>query len=617
MYPPSHRFVAESAASLAERLSLAMADRAELSLGITPKGLLLDGVAIEPLPAILRDFAQRLHRKNIGTIQILQGVSREEVVTMLSALTAPNADEDVGHTGLRLDRLRIEPMVYDVLAFADPLFDQELDDVFWAALVEAAFGRRLLDDEAMPSSSQVAAALSGRIAASAESARRVFEALAGFASALAGRPERSSGSARRRFVDVLSGLSRATTTRVVSAAPTQHSRRRFLRETIALVPPVLLMQILESVAEADGEPISPQLRWLLGKLAGTEGLGDQAATGEFAGEVLGLVEEWEGVGIEDDEDQDPRLGLEPARTLAVGLDLDDGSELTCHAARALADRGRLLRVLEMLDTTGNAPAVVEAVSDAVLQPGMLGQLLQAVPLDFALIARVAAHAGVDAADPLLDALAVAEERTTRRRLLDVLSQVGPGAERVLLRRLEGAPWYLARNILATLAHFPAVTDLGPIFAAFGSEDVRVRQVALKILLHEPASRARAASEALLSGDDVLIRTALGSLVDECPPALVAPVIGVLTHPNEELRLHAIRLLAESNNPLIVPQLLRLVRTTRGFFRRTRLQSKSRTMLAALEVLARRWSNHRPVLAILRQAEKSSDVEIKAALGKSA
>ena len=95
------------------------------------------------------------------------------------------------------------------------------------------------------------------------------------------------------------------------------------------------------------------------------------------------------------------------------------------------------------------------------------------------------------------------------------------------------------------------------------------------------------------------------------------MLGVLTHPNEELRLQAIRLLADSNNPLVVPQLLRLVRTTRGLFRRTRLQSKSRTMLAALEVLARRWSNHRPVLTVLHQAEKSSDAEIRAALGKPA
>ena len=514
MYPPSHRFVSESAASLAQRLTLAMGEHGGLSIGVTPKGLLLDGVAVEPLPALLREFAQRLHRKNIGTIQVMRDVTRDEVLTMLSALTASDADQTVGQTGLRLERLRVEPLVYDVLAFGDPLFDNELDDVFWAQLVEAAFGRQLAGDEAVPSSIQVAAALSERVASSAESARRVFEALAGFASALVSRGDRGSGSARRRFVDVLSGLSRATTSRVVSAAPTQPVRRRFLRETLELVPPVLLMQILESVAEADGEPISPHLRWLLGKLAGSEGLGDRPASGAFAGEVLGLVEEWEGVGIEDDEEDDPRLGLEPGRVLAIGLELDNATEAVCQAARSLADRGHLLRVLEMLDIPQNDPAVVEVLTDAVLQPDLLTQLLGAEPLDFPLISRVTVHARAAAADPLLDALAVAEDRTTRRRLLDTLALIGPAAEPTLLRRLQGAPWYLARNILATLSLFPAIGDVAPVFGAFNSEDVRVRHEALKVLLRQPVSRDRAASEALVSSEDTLIRTALGHLVEQ-------------------------------------------------------------------------------------------------------
>lgn len=617
MYPPSHRFVAESSASLADRLSLAMSDRDELSIGITPKGLLLDGVALEPLPSLLREFAVRLHRKNVGTIQIIRGVTRDEVVTMLAALSAPESEDSVGHTGLRLERLRVEPMVYDVLAFADESIENELDDAFWAQLVEAAFGRRLAGEEGMPSSLQIAEAISARVAAGADSARRVFEALASFSSALASRGERASGSARRRFVEVLSGLSRATTTRVVSAAPTPSSRRRFLRETLELVPPALLMQLLESVAEADGEPISPQLRWLLGKLAGREGASDQPAAGAFASEVLGLMEAWEGVGIEEDEDDDPRLGLEPARVLAIGLELDDSSESVCHAAKSLADRGQLLRVLEMLDNPQNAPDVARRLADEVLEPGLLAQLLSASAIDFPLITRVANHVGAGAVGPLLDALASADDRATRRRLLDTLVQVGPSAERALIDRLESAPWYLARNILATLAQYPSVTDTAPIFQAFNGEDIRVRQEALKVLLRQQVSRDRAASEAILSGEDTLVRSALGSFEGSCPPALVASVITVLTHPSEELRLQAVRLLADSNNPLVVPQLLRLVRTTGGFFRRTKLQSKSRTMLAALEVLARRWSNHRPVVTVLNLAERSSDADIRAALGRGA
>ncbi len=174
-----------------------------------------------------------------------------------------------------------------------PLVDAELDDVFWMALVEAAFGRRLAGDEA-PTPAQLAEAITERAAQGAEGARRVFEALVSFSTALAARGDRASGSARRRFVDVLSALSRPTTTRVVAAAPSSTSRRRFVRETVELVPPALLLQLLESVAEADGEPISQHLRWMLGKLAGGEGAGDTPASGAFATEVLGLIETWEG-----------------------------------------------------------------------------------------------------------------------------------------------------------------------------------------------------------------------------------------------------------------------------------------------------------------------------------
>jgi len=68
MYPPGHRFISESAAGLLDRLRDGMADRDALSIGILPRGLLLDGVAIEPLPGVLRDFAARMHRRNVGTL---------------------------------------------------------------------------------------------------------------------------------------------------------------------------------------------------------------------------------------------------------------------------------------------------------------------------------------------------------------------------------------------------------------------------------------------------------------------------------------------------------------------------------------------------------------------
>jgi hypothetical protein len=231
-----------------------------------------------------------------------------------------------------------------------------------------------------------------------------------------------------------------------------------------------------------------------------------------------------------------------------------------------------------------------------------------------LIERAALHSGAVAVGALLNALGAARERSTRRRLLDLLGLIGPSAEPELLSRLPGAPWFLARNILAVLAQFPAIANTDPVFAAFNDPEPRVRLEALKVLLRQPTTRDRAVVDSLERGDEALAKVALAGLGGSCPPALVAPVLSVLRDSSDELRLQAIRLLAEARNPLVVPQLLALVRAPRGLFRRQRLLPKSAVMLAALAVLAGRWRNHRPVLAVIQLASRSSDPEVNAAIG---
>ena len=614
MYPPGHRFIIESSSILVDHLGDALVDRDSLTIGILPRGLLLDGTAIDPLPSMLREFAIRMHRKNIGTIHFTRGVGASEVAALVNGLSRGDADEHVGREGLRLDHVRVEPMTYDVLSFADSATDRELDDVFWMALVEAAFGRRLHEGEGMPTAVQIAEAITERSGESVEGAQRVYEALASFSGALAARREHVTRGARQRFVDVLSALSRPTTTRVMTAAPSTASRRRFLRDTLQLVPPALLLQLLESVAEADGEPISPQLRWLLGKLAGGEGGGELTASDAFTDEVLGLVQQWDLVVDDADEETDPRLGLEPARVLAIGLEINLGTSRVIDAAHRLVDRGHMMEVLQLVDDPQNDPATARTIVDAVLDPDFLQMLLARPELDFRLIERAAHHAGAAAASPLLDALSAAEDRSTRRRLLDILASIGAASEETLLGRLDGAPWFLARNILTVMGQQTGVSNLDPIFAAFAQPELRVRQEALKVLLRQPAARDRAVTEALESGEDSLMRMSLTALAGECPPRLVGSVLGVLASQDRELQLQAIRALAATTNPLVVPHLLTLVRARSGLFRRLRLLPKSPVMLAALELLARRWPNHRPVLPIMQLAARSGDPDVRAAAG---
>lgn len=611
MYPPGHRLAVETAERLTAACAEALETRGSVTLGFTPHTVLVDGTAVEPCPSQVRQLAQRLHRKNIGSIHLIPGMTAEEADQMLSGLAATDAEETIGRDGLRLPHVRVEPLSYDVLAFGDVGIDEDLEHVFWARLVEAAFGQRLGADLPIPTPAELAGAIEKRVAEDKENARRVFEALSAFASALHARRERNVGSARRRFVELLTSLSRPTTTRLMAASASRIARRRFMRETLEQVPPVLLMQLLESVAEADDAPISDELRWLLIKLAGGESGQKSVPEGHFATEVMSLLEQWDGVVADLPDDADRRLNPESLRILALGLRFDAPVEPVLAAAERMAGRGHLADVLQLLDEPGNPPAAVQAISRHVLDEDLLARLLGDPSPDWALVTRVALHRGEGAVDPLLDAMERAEHRALRRRLLDLLVRLGRRIEPKLLDRLEGADWYLVRNILTTLAQHEEVADISRIAPLLGHRESRVRLEALKVLLRDERTRDRAVTDALESGDVPMTQLALAAVSAPCPPQLVAPVLAVLALGDEELSTQAIRLLAESDNPLVVPPLLTLVRERGGLFRRWRLRQRTPSTFAALEVLCRRWAHHRPVLIVTQLAGRSDDPEIRA------
>lgn len=615
MYPAGHAFVIDATERLTEVLANTLEARGGMTLGFTPRTVLLDGAAIEPIPAAIRQFGQRLHRRNIGTIQLSPGIVRSEVAAMLAALAAPDADEVVGRSGLKLSHVRVEPLVYDVLAFGDDGgTGDELDEVFWSRLVEAAFGHRLGEGQPIPSAGSLAEAINERAASTTDGARRVFEALSSFATALHARGDRAPAGARKRFVEVISALSHVTTTRVMGAAPNRSSRRRFMRETLEQVPPTLLLQLLESVAEADGEPISAHLRAMLGKLSGTDRLDRSQAQGDFATEVMGLLEQWDGESPDGTIGDDPRLALEIFRVLALSLELGVVTPGILAAARRCAAEGHIAEALEMIDRPGNDPEVRRQLIDAMLDPGLLDTLLEAPVADWPLIERVARHAGRGAAVPLLEAIDRAEERATRRRLLDLLVSIGPDAESELLDALDGASWYLTRNILTVLAQVPVVHAVERVLPLLQDPEPRVRLEVMKVLLRQERTRDRAVSEALESGEPAPARLALAALDGSCPPSLVAAVLSALGIDDDDVRLHAIRLVGSSDSALVVPQLLDLVRERRGFLRRWRLRDTDPVMLEALGALARRWSNHRPVLMVLNLAAHSTDPEVLDVIG---
>ena len=107
------------------------------------------------------------------------------------------------------------------------------------------------------------------------------------------------------------------------------------------------------------------------------------------------------------------------------------------------------------------------------------------PLDQVAARALLASLDERACDALLEALCEAESRTTRRLIYDRLREYGPALAPLLSRRLEGAPWYFVRNLLALMrdtANVDGTTaDIAgaTLFRYLGHEQEQVRVEALR------------------------------------------------------------------------------------------------------------------------------------------
>jgi len=223
---------------------------------------------------------------------------------------------------------------------------------------------------------------------------------------------------------------------------------------------------------------------------------------------------------------------------------------------------------------------------------------------------------VDALEPLLDVLGSSESRTTRRGLLDRLTNAPRGELGPLIAaRLSGQiPWYVTRNLLLILDALPALPEGFSTAAFIAHGDARVRREALKLSIKVPADRERALLGALRDADPRTVRLALAAALVDCPPAAVPLITGV-AHDHtvtSELRVLAIKVLGRVGTTDALHALLKFVDGGTTWLGRPKLANRSIEMLAALIALASGWRNDSRVAAILALAGSSSDPEIRSA-----
>jgi hypothetical protein len=305
---------------------------------------------------------------------------------------------------------------------------------------------------------------------------------------------------------------------------------------------------------------------------------------------------------------------EPERLVEMCLDLRNAGPALWDGIGALVTRGQIHVVFDLLDKLPPDDPVVALTRTRLATPEYFRALLDSPSVAPGRIEALARRVGAPATDALLDALAAADSRAARRRLLDVLSKLGDDVGAVVASRLPGAPWYVQRNLLLImggLSHWP--TGFTPAAYA-GHSDARVRREALRVLLKRPETRTVGIIAAVGDSDPQLVRIGLDAALRQCPPTAVTRIVQRLDSETlpPELHVPALQAIAPSAVPAALACLLGVASVRTRWLKRLRVAPRSAPVLAALAGLATYWATDERATALLARAARSQDRTIRGA-----
>ena len=656
IYPSGHPLLAGAVDALVLRLVRLLQDRDTLSLGVARQQLVIEGVVTAASNSLLRDLAQRLHRHHLGAVKFLRGIARDEVADLLRTIAA-DAERSVTPLGLRsaeeLRRwahIRAFPLTYDQLELAS---ERPSDDAgaggtgtgeagaraaqLWVGLARAA----MFAESAASTTGEVPSTDPVVVAKAIDEHRREVaydQVIVGYLLQIAEELKRKGGAEsqalQKRISTMVSSLNPATLRRLLEMGGDLSQRRRFMLDAAQGMAVDAVMELVQAAAETSQQTISHSLVRLLTKLATHSEQGAAAeiragAESELRDHVKRLIGDWT---LDDPNPGNYRVvldhmakaaplfatteassnGPEPERIIQMSLELDSLGEPVSRAVDAMIRRGDLLRLFTLVSNAPERSRAAAAMWRQLASPEQLRAALRETPIDFTLVDHLVARLKLAAADPLLDTLEASPSRAVRRKLLELLVQLGPEAATVITTRLPDERWYVVRNMLMLLADLgDQNVELGTSYARHA--DGRVRREAIRILVGAPATRERAICAGLDDSDERVFRVALQAASGQCPLSAVAilqrrVIEGTL---DAELISHAIAVIASVRTTEVLEWLMeRAAGSSRRLFGRPRLAPKSPAMLAALSGLATHWARGRGVGAILALALGSTDVEIR-------
>jgi len=641
MYPRGHPALASVATGVLQRTAPLFAEREQLAIGVARRQLIIEGVASDPANPVLCRLAECLHAHHLGAVSLLRGLHADELGELLLLLAVD--PEQGGAIGLApaeqrpaWPHVRLHPLTFDRLAIVrsdtddgKSSGDRALGAELWLGLAQAALAGPQAETDTLDANPEVLArAIDERAGAQAYD-----QVIAGYLLQIAQALRTASGTEvdvlRARTSQLIAALQPSTLRRLVRTSRAESGPHEFVRDAVHGLHVEAVLEILKATADVSGETISHGLIRMLTKLAAHAESSAQAvrleADDAVRSQVIRLLADWkladpnpesygrlllqlatsdqEGERPVDEGELDPSL-----RLVQMALELGEMGPLAAKALQRQIDAGAIGALVALVaQAPAEAGAAALAVRKRLAAPGTLARLLANEPVDFATLDQLLPWLEAEGFEPLLDALANAGSRVTRRRLLDRLVRAPQDLSSMIVTRLSDERWFVQRNMLLLLertGRVPAGFSAAPWMT---HTDWRVRYEAVRLDLANPDLCDAAIRSALADGQPRVIGLGLGALQQSCPADLADLVATIAADPSrtEEMRVLAAGALGACRHPAALSTLVALVDGGHTLLGRPRLAPASPLCLAALRALARQFPKDSTAEPYLKLARSSS------------
>jgi hypothetical protein len=662
IYPQSHPLLHGAVDGVANRLGMLFAgDRESLSIGVARRQLIIEGVATDPLNAVLKELAQRLHDHHVGALKFVRGIGRDELGDALAALAIdPVRSEkpiglDIERVGELWQHVRFFPLTYDRLQLIEdepggepPSADQMAAGratQLWIGLARAALVSDTSNPVAPRDEADDSTALEPATVARAIDEHQREEAydqvIVGYLLQIGEELKTAEGpeaaGLQKRVSRLVGSLKESTLERLLEMGGDKGQRRRFLLDASQGITVEAVIDLVKAASAAEGQTVSHSMLRMLAKLAHHPSSGGaRAKTDPSIRDVMRrLVDDWtlddpnpeayrqvlesmsssRSAAQKQSSDAVP-TEIEPERMVQIAIEV---GSMGPQVRAAMVDLYKAGRAEVLLDLVERAPSEEAGapVWGFLKRERVLEALLQLPRVDMPLVARFVRRTGIEIAPTLLSAAAVFDDAKIRGQFYDLLQSLGDDVGETVAERIPNSTPVMQREMLALLGRLGTLPSGFSAINYLANEEPLVRREAVRLLFRNPAERDETIMSALTDTDDRVVFAGLTIAQERCPPAGIELIRQRVDRGelDSQLRTMGIRIVAQQRTPETLAWLLTYVVTEAHWPRRPKLRSSTPEMLAALSMIAAYWGNNPVAETVIRLAERSKEPEVRAKVAR--